>query len=609
MAAKKADEKRSLEVAEAARETEWKKPSFVGELFMGRLSLDLVFPFPEQPPEDKVAGDELLAKLKTFLEKEVDADLIDRKKDIPKKVYQGLAKMGLFGIKLPTEYGGLGMSQINYNRLIQLVSSHCASTAVMLSAHQSIGVPQPLKLFGTPEQKEKYLPRLAKGEVSAFALTEPDVGSDPSSMTTTATLSEDGEEWIISGHKLWITNGPVADLLIVMARTNDLAEKNPEITAFIVEGKSKGLSTVHRCDFMGLKGVQNGLLKFENVRVPKEDVVLGVGAGLRLALITLNTGRLTLPAAAGGVMQHANAIARQWANERKQWGAPVGHHEAVASKMATLAAETFAVESITWLTSSMADRGDLDIRLEAAMAKLWCTEAMWRALDNLVQIRGGRGYETADSLGGRGEAPIPVERMLRDSRINLIIEGTSEIMRLFIAREALDPHMKIAGASATSDKMDLGAAAKFYVKWYPKLWLPRLSLAGAPPLPGRLGRHLRFVERGSRMLARDLFHMMMAYRQGLQRKQEILGRLVNIGAELFAMSAVLSRAASIKGPSGCEPIADLFCRQARRRICAWHKAVYCNDDKFAYDRAREVLAGKFPWLEENIVTTWRNKTD
>jgi len=605
MAGSNPDEKRSLEVAEAARQSEWQKPSFVGEMFMGRLPLEMVFPFPEQSQGDREAGDRVLAELRTFLETEVDADRIDREKKIPKKIINGLAKMGLFGIKLPTEYGGLGLSQVNYNRIVQLVASHCTSTAVLLSAHQSIGVPQPLKLYGTPEQKQKYLPRLAKGAISAFALTEPDVGSDPSSMNTTATLSEDGTEWVLNGEKLWISNGPVADLLIVMARSNDPAAEHPEITAFIVDAKSEGFSVAHRCDFMGIKGVQNGLLRFDNVRVPAEDIVLGRGEGLRLALRTLNPGRLPLPAAAGGVMQQATAIARQWANERRQWGAPVGHHEAVAQKLARMAADTFAVESLTWLTSALADRDDLDIRLEAAMAKLWCTEAMWRALDDLLQIRGGRGYETADSLAARGEPPMPVERMLRDARINRIIEGTSEIMRLFIAREALDPHLKIAGASATSDKVNFGQAALFYAKWYPQLWLPRLSLPGAPPMPGLLGRHLRFVDSGARMLARDLFHMMLSYRQGLQRKQAVLARLVDIGADLFAMSAVLSRASSLHGPTGCEPVADLFCRQARRRIAALHRALYCNDDQFAYDRAREVLDGRYPWLEENIVSTWR----
>ncbi|HEY7744914.1 MAG TPA: acyl-CoA dehydrogenase family protein [Desulfuromonadales bacterium] len=602
MSAQKAEEKRSLEVAEAAREKEWQQPSFVSELFMGRLRPELVFPFPEQAAADRQAGDEVLTKLKAFLAEKVDADRIDREKEIPPEILDGLRQMGLFGIKIPKEYGGLGLSQINYNRIVQLVSSHCASTAVMLSAHQSIGVPQPLKLFGTAEQKEKYLPRLAAGAMSAFALTEPGAGSDPSNMTTTAVPTEDGLAFLINGRKLWITNGPVAELLIVMARTNDPKEERPEITAFIVEGNSPGLSTEHRCDFMGLKGIQNGLLRFDNVRVPAENILTVKGGGLRLALRTLNTGRLTLPAACGGAIKQTLAMARTWAGERVQWGAPVGHHEAVAAKLANLAADLYAVESLTWLTSAMADRADVDIRLEAAMAKLYCTEAMWRAVDAGVQIRGGRGYETADSLRGRGELPMPMERLLRDARINLIIEGTSEIMRLFIAREALDPHLRIAGASATSQKVDFVGAASFYALWYPKLWLPLFATPGRLDLPSSLAGHLRYVERGTRRLARDLFHMMVRYRQGLQRKQMVLARLVDSGAELFAMAAVISRAASTE-EKGAERLADLFCRQARRRLAALHRGVYCNDDAFAYKTSRQVLDGDYAWLEENIVST------
>jgi hypothetical protein len=608
MSAQQADEKRSLEVAESARETEWQKPSFVKGLYMGNLMTELVFPFPEQRAEDRAEGDRLLGRVRKFLVEKVDADKIDETKNIPRSVIEGLAELGLFGIKIAKEYGGLGMSQVNYNRIIELVASHCANTAVLLSAHQSIGVPQPLKMFGTKEQKEAYLPRLARGEISAFALTEPDVGSDPSSIATTATLTEDGEVYLINGKKLWISNGPIAGLLIVMARTNDPKEAKPEITAFIVEGNSEGLSTEHRCDFMGLKGINNGLLNFNNVRVPKENIVLGLGRGLALALRTLNTGRLTLPAAGGGAMKQALAMATKWARERRQWGAPVGHHEAVAVKLASIAADIYAVESLTWLTSEMADRDVQDIRLEAAMAKLFCSEALWRSADAALQVRGGRGYETAQSLAGRGELPMPMERLLRDARINLIIEGTSEIMRLFIAREALDPHLRIAGASATSEKMDVAGAAKFYVKWYPMLWLPRLSTPGGVAVSGKLTRHLRFVERATRRLARDLFHMMVLHRQGLQKKQMVLGRLVDTGTELFTMSAVISRAASPRAERGAERLADLFCRQARRRIAAQHRAVYCNDDTLTYRVAREVLDGAYPLLEDNILSTWKGES-
>ncbi|PLX82694.1 MAG: DNA polymerase II [Desulfuromonas sp.] len=599
------DQKRALETAETARETEWTQPSFVSELFMGRLRPELVFPFPEQDEDDRRAGDVILEELSSFLAEQVDADRIDREREIPAVVIEGLRSLGLFGIKLPVEYGGLGLSQVNYNRIVQMVASHCASTAVLLSAHQSIGVPQPLKMFGTEEQKQKYLPRLAAGAISAFALTEPDVGSDPSKMTTRAVAEEGGESYLITGHKLWISNGPIADLMIVMARTNDPEDPRPEITAFIVEGDAPGLSVEHRCDFMGLKGLQNGLMRFEEVRVPKENIVQGLGRGLSLALRTLNTGRLTLPAACGGAMKQTLTIARDWANQRSQWGMPIGQHQAVAAKLGTMAADLYAVESLTWLTSHMADQARTDIRLEAAMAKLFCSEALWRTVDAGVQIRGGRGYETADSLAARGEVPIPMERLMRDARINLIIEGTSEIMRLFIAREALDPHLKIAGASATSNRVDVKLAAKFYARWYPLLWLPRFDSWIAIQTAFTLKRNLWFIESAARRLARDLFHMMLLYQQDLQKRQLILGRLVDCGSELFAMSAVIARASKAREPGELQ-VADLFCRQSRRRIKALHRSVYCHDDRATTAVARDLLDGKIRWLEKNIVSSWKS---
>jgi hypothetical protein len=271
-----------------------------------------------------------------------------------------------------------------------------------------------------------------------------------------------------------------------------------------------------------------------------------------------------------------------------------------------MAGDLFAVESLTWLTSAMADRGETDIRLEAAMAKLFCSEALWRAADGGVQVRGGRGYETADSLRGRNEAPMPMERLMRDARINLIIEGTSEIMRLFIAREALDPHLRTAGVTATTQKVHYKDAAKFYASWYPPLWVPGRGKSEVRVHP-RVEGHMRYVERSSRRLARDLFHMIVRHREGLQKKQLLLGRLVDIGAELFAMGAVLSRASSPRAPAGSEKLADLFCRGARRRVDELHRAVYSNDDPFVYRTARQILDGSFPWLEENIVSTWRQE--
>ncbi|MDQ3388426.1 MAG: acyl-CoA dehydrogenase family protein [Gemmatimonadota bacterium] len=605
-------EQESREVAEAARESEWTAPSFVRELFLGNFRLDLIHPYPEQTPEDREKTDAYIARLRSFLEENVDSDEIDRSGELPEHVVDGLRELGAFGMKIPEEYGGIGLSQVGYGRAIGMVTSLDGNLTALLSAHQSIGVPQPLKMFGTPEQKEKYLPRLARGAVSAFALTEAEVGSDPAAMTTTATPTDDGESFILNGEKLWCTNGTIAELLVVMARTPPKTRGGreiPQITAFIVEMDWPGVEITHRCHFMGLKALQNAVIRFENVRVPRENIIWGEGKGLKLALMTLNTGRLTLPmsAAAGGKV--AVEIARKWAAERVQWGAPIGKHDAVAQMLGAMAADTFAIESVAELSSALADQARNDIRLEAAIAKLWTTEVGWRIVDDLLQIRGGRGYETAGSLEARGELPIPVERMLRDFRINRIFEGSSEIMRLFIAREAVDTHLQVAGAlidpkSSTREKA--GAMAKagaFYATWLPKQFFGR----GQIPAYGEfrsLAKHLRYVERTSRKLARNMFRAMTQYQAKLERKQAVLGRFVDIGAELYAMSAACVRAQSLRdGADGKEAVrlADVFCRRSRLRIRALFHDLWNNADNATYRLAQGVLRGEYAFLEAGAV--------
>src|SRR5213596_1340878 len=601
------------DVAEAAREAEWAAPSFVRDLFLGSLRLDLIHPYPEQDPAEVARAKPFLDQLERLL-RTVDADRIDREGEIPKEVIAALRTMGAFGIKIPREYGGLGLSQLSYMKAMELVSSVDGSLTALLSAHQSIGVPQPLKLFGTETQKKKYLPRLAKGAVSAFALTEPGVGSDPAAMETTAVPSEDGQAWILNGEKLWCTNGTIAELLVVMARTPSKVvhgKEKRQITAFVVEANTPGVEVLHRCHFMGIKAMYNGVIRFTNVRVPKENVLWGEGKGLKLALITLNTGRLTLPISSVAAGKRCLEISRRWAAERVQWGRPIGQHDAIAQKLGSMAANTLAMEAVAELCGAMAERGGYDIRLEAAIAKLYNSEAGWRIIDDTVQIRGGRGYETADSLRARGEPPVPVERIMRDFRINLIFEGSSEIMHLFIAREAVDKHLQVAGdvvmpGKTTTERLrGLARSAGFYGWWYPSRWIG-WSLWPRYAEFGRLAKHVRFVERSCRRLARSVFHSMIRFGPKLELRQSVLFRLVDVAGELFAMAATCSRAHRMferdrAAGARAVKLADLFCRQARRRVRSKFNGLRRNEDVPTYKFAQEILAGEHRWLERDIV--------
>ena len=607
-----ASEKEARDVAEAARESEWSGPSFVRELFLGRFRLDLIHPHPAEDPDEAARAQPFMTKLENFLRR-VDSDMIDRTGEIPEAYVQELRDMGAFGIKIPTEYGGLGLSYASYVKAMAMVTSKDGSLTALLSAHQSIGLPQPLKLFGSDEQKKKFFPRLAKGAISAFALTEVDAGSDPANMHAHAEPSEDGKYFTLNGEKLWCTNGTRAELFVVMARTPDAmvnGKARKQITAFIVEANWPGVDVVHRCRFMGLKAIENGVIRFTNVRVPRENILWGEGKGLKLALITLNTGRLTLPASAAGGGKALLEASRTWANERVQWGAPIGKHEAVAQKVAMMAANTFAMESIAGITVGLAEHGNYDIRLEAAIAKMYNTEHGWRIVDDALQIRGGRGYETADSLRARGEQPIPIERAMRDARINLIFEGSSEIMRLFIAREAVDHHFKTAfalvdkEASKSEKTAAFGRVMKFYPTWYPARWVGKGQMPGSFGEFGKLARHMRFAERHTRKLGRSIFHAMVKLGPKLERRQLVLFRAVDIGAELFAMTASCVRAQMLakKGNREASTLADLFCRAARVRIEQLFDSFYGDYDGEMYRVAQQVMRGEHAWLETGIIS-------
>lgn len=592
---------------EAARE-EIKKPSFMTQLFAGEPDFSLLIPFPTQNPEDQRVGDEYLARLAGFLRDHVDPREIERTAKIPRSVLDGLRDLGAFGMAIPHEYGGLGLSQTNYDRALALVASYCNVLALLLSVHQSIGVSRPLLLFGTEAQRRAWLPRLARGELSAFALTEPQIGSDPANMRTTATLSDDGTSYVIDGEKLWCTNSPIADIIVLTAKVDG------KVTAFIADLHAPGVEILHRCSFMGCRGIENGWVRFDRVKVAAENVLGGVGKGLRVALTALNYGRVSVAAICLGMAQQVFPPAVQWARERMAFGKPIGFHELNTHKLARAAADLFAMEALIHLTSGMIDRGRSDFRVEAAITKLVCSERLWAAVDTAMQIRGGRGYECAESIAARGEAGAPIEQIFRDARLYLIGEGSSEILKLFIAREVWDQHLKRAApifgkplptegslaerapryAELAGEAGKLGA---FYARWYAERLIPNGDLGeiGMEVANPQLRDELRYVKGTSRRLARVILQQMARYTTGLEERQGLVARLADIGIDLFTMVTVCGYADA--RPRGV-PLALLVCADARERIEERFRALGYNDDEAATRLGRDVLNGGYDWLIE-----------
>ena len=489
--------KEARAISEAAREKDWKLPSFGKGLYLGDFQPELISPQPEMPRDAVEKGERFLRVLETFLRDEVDPQVIERDNRIPAEVVDGFKALGALGMKVPEEYGGLGLSQVYYNRAMMLIGTWHSSLSTLLSAHQSIGLAQPLLLFGSSAQKREWLPKVATTHVSAFALTEPGVGSDPARVTTTATPTEDGAGYLLNGRKLWTTNGTVADVLVVLAKVPRSEGHRGGITAFIVPSVTDGVIVEHRIEFMGLRGIENSQTRYSDAYVPAENVIGREGLGLKIALATLNTGRLALPAICAGVAKWATKVAREFASERVQWGKPIGEHDEVAQRIAFIAATAFGLEAMLDVASRLADEKRNDVRIEAAIAKLYGSEMGWRVVDELMQVCGGRGYETARSLQARGLRGVPVEQVLRDMRVNRIFEGSTEIMHLIIAREAMDQHLHVAGDLMEADlplerkAKAFGKAGAFYATWYPKLALGRgqapSRMAASASWPGRCG--------------------------------------------------------------------------------------------------------------------------
>src|SRR3954464_13801797 len=375
-------EKQARQVAEDAREREWKLPSFGKGLFLGDFRLDLIHPQPPQDPAAVEKGEAFLERLRAFLVEQVDPLRIEREAKIPDEVVDGLKELGALGMKVPESYGGLGLSQVYYNRALVLAGTWHSSLSTLLSAHQSIGVSQPLLLFGTDEQKQRWLPLVAKDHISAFLLTEPDVGSDPARLSTTATPVDGGYK--LNGQKLWATNGAIADIVVVMAKVPKEDGHRGGISAFVLPYDSDGIAVTHRNAFMGLRGIENSETLLEDVFVPAENLIGREGDGLKLALTPLDPGGLALRAICVGVGKWATKVTREWSNERVQWGLPVGKHDAVSQKIAFIAASAFGLEAMLDVASRLADDKKNDIRIEAAIAKLYASEMGWKITDELM---------------------------------------------------------------------------------------------------------------------------------------------------------------------------------------------------------------------------------
>jgi len=601
----------ALEIAEAARD-EMTQKSLAGGLFVGEFNYSNGYPFPEQSEQDAIQSKSYTDELDKFFNEQVKPDTIDANGEIPEAVLEGLAKLKAFALKVPSRYGGRGLSQMGYSQGAVVTGKYCGNIAALLSAHQSIGVPQPLLMYGTDEQKEKYLPKFVDGAVSAFALTEHDVGSDPGKLSTKAELTEDGEHYIINGEKLWCTNGVIADVIIVMARTPDVqvnGRNKKQITAFIVDMDTPGVDVKFRCRFMGLRALYNGVINFKDVKVHKSAIIGGLGKGMRVALNTLNIGRLTIPAICIGASKRCLDMTIDWAGKRVQWGQEVGKHQLITDKIARMSSGIFAMEAMVEMCSNLVDKKNCDIRVESAIAKMWATETYWKTVDDTMQIKGGRGYETAQSLRYRGEKPDPIERMFRDARINLIFEGSSEIMRLILAREALDPHLKIAG-DVLNTRAPLGKRIKalfksalHYSVWYPKQIFNSIFTfrAGVRNLTSELAKYIRYVKRQSALLALNLFHSMLRYGPGLDKQQLTLSRLTEIGSELFVISAAVFKADMLikqgKDAKNIFLLIDTIFNNSKNKIKSIRSNVWFNSDSKNYKLGRKVLDGTYKSME------------
>ena len=510
-------------------------PSFTRQLFNGDIDDEILFPFPRIGEEEDHVVQAFLTELKAYLDEHVDREWIDEHERVPDEVIEGLKKLGLFGIAIPKEYGGMGLSQSAYCRVFEMVTGYDVGLAIILGVHLSIGI-KGVILAGTEEQKRLYLPKAATGEwFASFALTEPEAGSDAAGIKSRAVLSDDGSHWILNGEKIWIGNGSFSEVIVAFAQVpvERKGETVDRVTAFILRPDMPGFERGPTLRKMGARGSNQAELYFRDVRVPKENVLGEVGEGFKLAMRILNSGRQGLSAGCAGGVRQCLRLACEWAKEREQFGRPIAQYEVIQGKLAAMAADAYTAESVAYLTTGLADRGDVDYALESAAAKVWTSDAMDRAVDELVQIAGGRGFVK----------PYPYERMYRDARITRIFEGTNEILRLFVGLSGMEEpgeRLRQIGAALREPVRQFGLLTDFATERV------RLALGGGEPevsvkVHPSLQRHFDYLESHTRDLRLAVDGVIRRHGRAVVERQFVVTRIADMAIELYVRAAVLSR--------------------------------------------------------------------
>lgn len=502
---------------------------FAKGLYFGRYLNRELLPYPDITADGR--ANELVEQVRQFCAEKIDPVAIDRDAKIPDEVVAGLGRLGVLGACLPRSCGGLELSQTSYCRILEVLGGHCASTALFVNAHHSIG-PRSLVLFGTPAQQERWLPKLASGEwISAFALTEPEAGSDAANVQTSATPSADGKSYVINGQKRWITNGSLAQVLTVMARTPVAGSSETKITAFIVTPDMPGFEVVEaRMPKCGVRGTATSRLAFKDMVVPKENILGQLGKGLRVALTVLDFGRTTFGASCTGAAKFCLARAAKHASTRVQFGETIGSFELVKEKLAYMQAGAFAMESATYQTAALIDSGAEDYMLETAMLKVFATDVLWKIVNDTIQIFGGKAYFTDE----------PYERMMRDARINMIGEGANDVLRAFVALVGMrDVGLELKGVldAIMNPLANLGKLGGFAGRRLSSLFSPPAIEVRASALSEDAERLARLVG----LLGSNVEKLLRRYQESILERQYQLGRVADAVIEIYVSSCVLNR--------------------------------------------------------------------